>query len=153
MDEFVPTGISNFQSTPPSVRDYSPDGDDELQSSDDQFMTLNLAEPHNRLPTSRGADTFFGKSSGASFINAAVEMKKELHNHNGSAADLITEGARSEGFFPRRRIKFWQPEQVYIYISWRAQTVAHPFGSGLTWDLMHRNHITPFQIPTYSQAS
>lgn len=110
MDKFMTMGQPHVQSTP-STRGYTPDGDDELPSSDDEFTTFNLTK--RRLPISRGTTTSFGKSSSAVLIHAAVEMKKEFHNPDGSSVGSVCGEARSnEHFPPNRRPKFWRSEPV-----------------------------------------
>lgn len=116
MDEFVTMG--SFQSNPTSVRDYTPDGDDELQSSGDEFSTLSLTETHRHLPISRGTTTSFGKSSGVALVQTVVEMRKGFHNHNGSGPGSNSEEAHPEHCFPsHRRRKFWQLEPVNLSLS------------------------------------
>ena len=139
-------GRSHSHSTPSSVGGYIPGGDDELQSSDDEFATFN---PTNDL----GTATSFGKSSEAVLIQAAVEMKKEFLKPDGSGPSPIGEEPRPEGYLPtHRRHKFWHPGLVNL-----SSTPTSPrrsltsSGSGLTLNPMHQNHNTTSQILTYFQ--
>lgn len=100
--------------SPTSTRGYTPDGDDELRSSDDEFTTFSPKNPGHCLPISRGTTTSFGKSSGAVLINTVVEMKKELHKPDGSDVGSIGKENHPEDHFPpRRRPKFWHFEPVH----------------------------------------
>ena len=109
-------GQSHPYSPPASMGGYIPDGDDELQSSDDEFAIFNPTD-------NRGTATSFGKSSGAVLIQAVVEMKKELLKPDRSEVGSVGEESRPEGFLPtRRRQKFWHPELVNL--SSRSQPVA-----------------------------
>lgn len=108
-------GKPYLQSAPVNVGDYTTDGDDELQSSDDEFTTFNPSNPHRYLPISHGTTTSFGKSSGPILIQTAVEMKKEFHNPHGQGASSIGEDVHPEECFPsRRRPEFWHFEPVNL---------------------------------------
>ena len=92
---------------------HSPDGDDELRSSDEEFATFDPTNPKGRLPISRGTTTSYGKSSSAVLIHAAVEMKRELHKPDGSGASSIGGEVHPGGRFPpHRRPEFWHLEPV-----------------------------------------
>ena len=99
-------GQSYPHSTPASMGGYIPDGDDELQSSDDEFATFNPTD-------NRGTAASFGKSSEAVLIQAVVEMRKEFLKPEGSESGSVGEESRPEGYLPtRRRQKFWHSQLV-----------------------------------------
>jgi len=147
-DELRKIGQSHPHSTPASLGGDIPDGDDELQSSDDEFVTFNPTDDC-------GAALSFGKSSEAVLIKTIVEMKKELLKPDGSEPGPVGEEHRLDGYLPtRRRQKFWRPELVSFS---SGQPLPHRLltssGSGPTSRSMHRNQNTTSQILTYSQAS
>lgn len=141
-------GQSHPHTTLASIGGYNPDGNDELQSSDDElFATFN---PINNL----GTATSFGKSSGAVLIQAVVEMKKNFLKPDGSGADSVGDESRTERYLPtHRRQKFWHPELVSLpSLPASPHRLLTSSGSGLTSNSMHRNHNTTSQILTYFQA-
>ena len=105
-EELGTMGQSHPHSTPASTGGCIPDGDNELQPSDDEFATFNPTD-------NRGTAASFGKSSEAVLIQTVVGMKKEFLNPDGSEAGSFGEESRPEGYLPtRRRQKFWHPELV-----------------------------------------
>lgn len=117
MDELVTTGQSHPQNSPASVGVHTPDGDDGLQSSDDEFATLDLTSPWRRLSISCKPTTSFGKSSGPVLIRAAVEMRSEFYGTDGPGPSPIDEEANPEGCRPpHRRPEFWGSESVNLYL-------------------------------------
>lgn len=96
---------------------HTPDGDDELQSSDDEFTTFDLTSSWRRLPVGLGSTPSFGKSSGPTLIRAAVEMKTEFYKTDGPGQSSIGEEAYPQGRFPpHRRPEFWQLESVNLHL-------------------------------------
>ena len=109
MEELGTMRQSSPHSTLASMGGYIPDGEDELQSSDDEFATFNPTD-------NRGTAISFGKSSEAVLIQAVVEMKKEFLKPDGSEAGSVGEEPRPDGYLPtRRRQKFWNPDLVNMY--------------------------------------
>jgi len=118
-EELGTMGPSHPHNTPVGMGGCIPDGDNELQSSDDEFATFNPTD-------NRGTAASFGKSSGAVLIQAAVEMKKEFLKPDGSEAGSVGEESRPEGYLPtRRRQRFWNLELVNS--SSRSQPVANDY--------------------------
>lgn len=99
-----------------SMESHSPNGEDDLHSSDDEFATISVTDELRRLSIDRGNTRFFGKSSGVVLIQTAMDMKKEFNNPAGVNPLNQTEGCAQESStnIPSRRPEFWHFEPASI---------------------------------------
>jgi hypothetical protein len=99
-----------------SMENHSPDGEDDLHSSDDEFATISVTDELRRLSIDRGNTRFFGKSSGVVLIQTAMDMKKEFNNPAGVNPLNQTEGStqQTSGDLSSRRPEFWHFEPASI---------------------------------------
>ena len=113
MDEPMTTSQSHPQNSPTSVEDYAPEGEDELESSDGELITLDFTRLRSYASIDDESITFFGKSSGKALIRAAVEMKKEFYKTDGPGASSTDEDTHpKDRSFSYRRPEFWRMELV-----------------------------------------
>ena len=100
-----------------SMESHSPNGEDDLHSSDDEFATISVTDELRRLSIDRGNTRFFGKSSGVVLIQTAMDMKKEFNNPAGAdpldqTGGSVQQQAAKE--LPSRRPEFWHFEPASI---------------------------------------
>lgn len=109
-------GGEQSQSAAGSVESRSPNREEDLHSSDDEFATISVTDELRRLSIDRGNTRFFGKSSGVVLIQTAMDMKKEFNNPPGPNPLNQTEGSaqRDSGQLPSRRPEFWHFEPASI---------------------------------------
>jgi hypothetical protein len=105
------------QSTPGGSENLTPNMEEDLHSSDDEFATINVTDELRRLSIDRGNTRFFGKSSGVVLIQTAMDMKKEFNNSPGVNPIDETERGISQQFtqLPSRRPEFWHFEPVSAF--------------------------------------
>ena len=99
-----------------SMESHSPNGEDDLHSSDDEFATISVTDELRRLSIDRGNTRFFGKSSGVVLIQTAMDMKKEFNNNPVGAPSNQTESyaRQTSKNLPSRRPEFWHFEPASI---------------------------------------
>ena len=111
-------GSEHPQSAAASVESHTPNGEEDLHSSDDEFATISITDELRRLSIDRGNTRFFGKSSGVVLIQTAMDMKKEFNNPPG-AADPLDQAEDNTRPHPNhlrtRRPEFWHFEPVIFF--------------------------------------
>ena len=107
------------QSATGSVESHTPNGEEDLHSSDDEFATISITDELRRLSIDRGNTRFFGKSSGVVLIQTAMDMKKEYNNPPGANPFNQAEGnaKQKSSNLTARRPEFWHFEPVSIFLS------------------------------------
>ena len=107
------------QSAAASVESHTPNGEEDLHSSDDEFATISITDELRRLSIDRGNTRFFGKSSGVVLIQTAMDMKKEFNNPPGVNPLNQPEGNAQPqpSHLTARRPEFWHFEPVGIFFS------------------------------------
>ena len=111
-------GGDQSQSTPTGTESLSPNMDDDLHSSDDEYATIRMTDELRRLSIDRGNTRFFGKSSGVVLIQTAMDMKKEFNNPSGTSSLNHTQGTIQDKFanLSSRRPEFWHFEPASIFL-------------------------------------
>lgn len=108
-------GGDQSQGTPTGTESLTPNMEEDLHSSDDEFATISITDELRRLSIDRGNTRFFGKSSGVVLIQTAMDMKKEFNNPSGVNSLNQTEGvAKASANLPSRRPEFWHFEPASI---------------------------------------
>jgi len=109
-------GGEQSQSVSGSMESHTPNTEEDLHSSDDEFATISITDELRRLSIDRGNTRFFGKSSGVVLIQTAMDMKKEFNNPPGVNPLNQTEGSAQQesNQLPSRRPEFWHFEPVSI---------------------------------------
>lgn len=109
-------GGDQSQGTPTGAESLTPNVEEDLHSSDDEFATISITDELRRLSIDRGNTRFFGKSSGVVLIQTAMDMKKEFNNPSGTDSLNLTEGSMDAKFssLPSRRPEFWHFEPASI---------------------------------------
>lgn len=105
------------QNSAGSMESHSPNREEDLHSSDDEFATISVTDELRRLSIDRGNTRFFGKSSGVVLIQTAMDMKKEFNNPAGANPLNQTEGSTEQksSHIPSRRPEFWHFEPASIF--------------------------------------
>jgi len=118
-------GSEQPQSAAASAEGHTPNGEDDLHSSDDEFATISITDELRRLSIDRGNTRFFGKSSGVVLIQTAMDMKKEFNNPPGADLSNQAEGDTQpkSGHLRARRPEFWHFEPVSIFPLLRLSSV------------------------------
>ena len=112
-------GGEQSQHSAGSMESHSPNREEDLHSSDDEFATISVTDELRRLSIDRGNTRFFGKSSGVVLIQTAMDMKKEFNNPAG-ADPLNPIGYSTQqqpAHLPSRRPEFWHFEPASIFLS------------------------------------
>jgi hypothetical protein len=106
------------QSATASMESHTPNREEDLHSSDDEFATISVTDELRRLSIDRGNTRFFGKSSGVVLIQTAMDMKKEFNNPPGANPLNQAEGSTQQksNDLPARRPEFWHFEPVNIFL-------------------------------------
>jgi hypothetical protein len=112
-------GGDQSQGTPTGAESLTPNMEEDLHSSDDEFATISLTDELRRLSIDRGNTRFFGKSSGVVLIQTAMDMKKEFNNPSGVNPSIQAQGSIQSKFetLPSRRPEFWHFEPASIFPS------------------------------------
>ena len=112
-------GTMGGESTPTGAESLTPNMEEDLHSSDDEFATISITDELRRLSIDRGNTRFFGKSSGVVLIQTAMDMKKEFNNPSGETSlnrtDNIVHSKHAN--LPSRRPEFWHFEPASISLS------------------------------------
>ena len=111
-------GSEQPQSTAASAESNTPNGEEDLHSSDDEFATISITDELRRLSIDRGNTRFFGKSSGVVLIQTAMDMKKEFNNPPGADLSNQAEGSSqpASDHLRARRPEFWHFEPVSVFL-------------------------------------
>ena len=119
-------GSEQPQSAAASAESNTPNGEEDLHSSDDEFATISITDELRRLSIDRGNTRFFGKSSGVVLIQTAMDMKKEFNNPPGADLSNQAEGSSQSAsdHLRARRPEFWHFEPVSVFLSLRLSSVS-----------------------------
>lgn len=111
-------GGDQSQSITTGSESLTPNMEEDLHSSDDEFATISITDELRRLSIDRGNTRFFGKSSGVVLIQTAMDMKKEFNNPSGANSSDRTDGFIQPKFsnLPARRPEFWHFEPASIFL-------------------------------------
>jgi hypothetical protein len=113
-------GGDQSQGSPTGTESLTPNLEEDLHSSDDEFATISITDELRRLSIDRGNTRFFGKSSGVVLIQTAMDMKKEFHSPPGAKPLNQPEGGpihQKIVNLPSRRPEFWHFEPASPFLS------------------------------------
>lgn len=109
-------GGDQSQSSPGGAESLTPNMEEDLHSSDDEFATISITDELRRLSIDRGNTRFFGKSSGVVLIQTAMDMKKEFHSPGADPLNHSEGGTHQKlSNLPSRRPEFWHFEPVSVF--------------------------------------
>ena len=108
-------GGEQSQNTPAGTESLTPNMEEDLHSSDDEFATISITDELRRLSIDRGNTRFFGKSSGVVLIQTAMDMKKEYNTSPGDSPSQIEDRTLAKpSSITSRRPEFWHFEPASL---------------------------------------